>query len=301
MEPKPRRQIPKVLMLVVPLVTLGLAITVVSLAWHSSRSRQDGASASTSTPAPDDVGNAVFLECVNCHNDLDRVFKEGEVTNLLYRHQKHFAKGVSECAVCHPANTHEPDAINKPTMSRCFICHGPSAEAIAPGTCATCHPPGTPRQPTSHLSKGWATKAHGPQALEDRFQCLTCHQQTTCDTCHGLEIPHAADWKEAPHATTYFAGSKVCARCHVTPAIAPAGTKPSGRSLCDTCHHPQGPDRSVWLGYHSQVVKSDGASACFTCHATNTCATCHKTGQLDLTADRQLFLQNGGGDASPAA
>jgi hypothetical protein len=300
MDPKPRRQIPKVAMLVVPLVTLGLAITVVSLAWRSSRVQQNDPSAAATGPVPTEIGNAIFLACTDCHQDLDKVFKQGGVTNLLYRHEKHFAEGVSECAVCHPANTHEPDTINTPSMSRCFICHGLGPDAIAPGICSTCHPSGMPKQPESHLSDTWASKDHPAEAKEDRFQCLTCHEQKTCDSCHGLPIPHPDGWKEQAHAASYFDDPGVCTKCHPTRA-ASSGSAPTGRTTCDTCHHPSGPEDTLWLRFHPQVVKSDGASTCFTCHATDTCATCHKTGTFDPSADQQLFIQNEGGTASPAA
>jgi hypothetical protein len=285
-------------MVVVPLVTIGLAIVAVSVAWRSSKTNQE-ASASSTTPATQEVSADVFLGCTNCHTNLDKVFQTGR-SDLLYRHKTHFATGVSECSACHPADTHEPDKINRPKMTNCFICHGQSRTAIAPGTCITCHPAGSPRQPASHLDATWVTKEHSKQALADRFQCLTCHTEQTCQACHGVQLPHPEQWAQTLHAQTYFEDPSVCEKCHQVAGTAPPGANLPPRSLCDSCHHPQGPKETTWIQYHRKVVFREGAIACFQCHATDTCATCHRTGQLDLTADEQHFLENQSGSASPA-
>ncbi len=278
-------------MVIVPLLTLGLAVLAVTVAWRSSRGPGDGPDKPPVSASSENTATGAFLECVNCHDDFDKVFQAG-LSDLLYRHKTHFADGVSECSACHPANTHEADTINKPTMTRCFICHGQQKTAIAPGTCSTCHPPGSPRQPDSHLDPNWVSKEHSKQALDDRFQCLTCHSEQTCSACHGLQLPHPSDWKNTLHAKTYFADATVCEKCHQVAGTAPAGTQLPPRSLCDTCHHPEGPKDKTWIGYHFNVVYQSGAVACFQCHSTDTCATCHRTGQLDLTADQQLFESN---------
>jgi hypothetical protein len=286
---KAKRRIPVWLMVAVPLFTVGLALVAVSFAWRSgSASEEDGTDPS---PVPtQEVSSELFLACTDCHGDLDRVFKTGG-SDLLYRHEKHFAAGVSECSTCHPATTHEADKINKPTMTRCFICHGLTKNAIAPGTCATCHPPGSARQPESHLESTWVAKDHQDQALDDRFQCLTCHTEQTCAQCHGLELPHPSRWEQAPHVETYFDDPALCERCHQVIATAPQTAELPARSLCDSCHHPAGPEDETWLSYHFNVVYRKGATTCFQCHATDTCATCHRTDALDLTADEQRWIQ----------
>lgn len=295
---KPRRRIPPWLMVAVPVLTVGLAIVAVSVAWRSSNKAKVDASATLTTLPTEEVSPEQFLQCTDCHSDLDKVFRDG-TSDLLYRHQKHFATGVSECSACHPANTHEPDTINRPTMTRCFICHGLSKTAIAPGTCITCHPAGSPRQPESHLDSTWVTKEHPKQALADRFQCLTCHSEQTCSACHGLQLPHPPQWADTLHAPAYFEDPAVCEKCHQVAGTAAPGTTLPPRSLCDSCHHPEGLKDKTWVQYHFNVVYEKGATTCFQCHATDTCRTCHNTGELDLTADQQLLLQAGEPAPSP--
>jgi hypothetical protein len=278
-------------MIAVPILTIGLAVVAVGVAWRSSNANDVAASSTPSDLPTQEVSAELFLQCTDCHSDLDKVFKEGG-SDLLYRHQKHFATGVSECSACHPADTHEPDKINKPTMTRCFICHGLTKTAIAPGDCTTCHPPGSPRQPESHLDPTWVTKQHPKQALDDRFQCLTCHTEQSCEACHGLELPHPARWEDTLHAQTYYEDPSVCERCHALASTSGEIAGPDPRSLCDSCHHPEGPDSKAWVDYHFNVVYDKGASTCFQCHSPDTCATCHRTGKLDVSADRQLFMQN---------
>jgi hypothetical protein len=284
-EPKPKRQIPVALMVLVPVVTVGLALVAVVIAWRSSGSNEPVDSPSSEPSIQ--VTSEAFLGCTNCHKDLDKAFKEGLVPQLLYTHKMHFGKGVSECAVCHPANTHEPDRINTPTMSRCFICHGLGEEAIAPGSCDTCHPPGMRQKPSTHLVEDWLPQAHAEAALEDRFQCLTCHEQATCDSCHGLEMPHEDFFIEDTHPLVYFEEPQVCENCHAQPV--------DRRDSCDTCHHPEGPQDVAWIEFHPTVVREVGGQTCFECHSDQTCAACHRTGVEDLSADEALLV------ASPSA
>ena len=280
-QPKPRRQIPKLLMILVPLVTVGLALVAVVIAWRSGGSGEEAPAETPEPVASIQATSEAFLGCTDCHKDLDKVFKEGGAPDLKYTHEMHFGKGVSECAVCHPANTHEPDKINKPTMSRCFICHGLGDEAIAPGSCETCHPPGMRQIPDSHLSSDWVPMRHSEEALEDQFECLTCHEQQTCDSCHGLEMPHVDEFKEELHPLVYFEDPQLCENCHAQPV--------DKRDMCDTCHHPEGPKDVAWKEFHPTAVRDLGAGTCFQCHSDQRCRTCHSKGIEDISADEALL------------
>jgi hypothetical protein len=227
-----------------------------------------------------------FVNCSDCHQNLDRVFQQGEVPALpTFTHDMHFQNGVSDCAACHPANTHEPDKVNTPTMTACYWCHGEGKDALAPGKCETCHPPGFRSVPSSHLTPAWLKGQHGEEATADRYSCTTCHeQQSFCENCHGLAMPHPAGWKAQLHVTTYFeTGMDTCASCHQTTA-----TEQNPRDFCDTCHHPKDPKDRQWVKYHPEVVK-DYAQPCFQCHAAQTCKTCHISGEFTLSADAPQY------------
>lgn len=284
MDPTPKRRVPRIVMIGVPALFLGLVLFLISMAYRSdkvSRAESPGPAVILSSPAANE-----FLACTDCHGDLDKVFKAGQITNLKFTHAMHFSKGVSDCSVCHPPETHTPDRINKPTMSRCFTCHGTTKGAIVPSTCTTCHPPDIPQKPTSHLSSTWLPGGHAKEAAKDQFLCLTCHQQKFCQSCHGLTMPHPTGWAELPHAQAFFTDPGVCTQCHVR--------TPQAYDYCDTCHHPQGPKDVAWRTYHSTAVKTNGADTCFQCHSDQTCRTCHSTGRENFSADQALLLTSSG-------
>lgn len=277
MDPEPRRRIPRFWLVVVPALALTVSAVLVGLAWRANRASREAAPSTPPAPATD-----AFTGCVGtCHEDLDKVFKEGRRPNLLYRHEEHFALGVSDCSVCHPANTHEPDLINRPTMSRCFTCHGLTRAAIAPGDCEVCHPPGMAPVPETHMASRWAQGAHGKLAKTDRFECLTCHLERFCSSCHGLTLPHPENWAERPHAVAFFDEVQLCGECHPR--------APEQPDDCDTCHHPRATQDVGWRATHWRVVSDEGARECFGCHDPNTCATCHVQGREDFSADRERF------------
>jgi len=278
-EPRPKRRIPRIVMFAVPAIFLGLVLFLVSVAYSSNK-------AARSSPSPSDVATVVvatdeFLTCTDCHGDLDKVFKDGKLPELLFTHDMHFGKGVSDCSVCHVPDTHVPDRINKPTMSRCFTCHGTTKTSIVRSTCETCHPPGIEQKPTTHLTSTWLPDGHAKAAREDQFGCLTCHKQSFCETCHGTEMPHPEGWTTEVHAVAYFDNPAVCQQCH--PRV------PDQPDFCDTCHHPAGPEDVAWREFHPTAIANRGASNCFQCHSDQTCRTCHTKGREDFSADEALL------------
>lgn len=287
--PSPRpakhgRRVPRLLALVVAGLALGTSAFVVTVAWRSSKTVR-AEQPPEAPPSGRLVASDTFISCTDCHTDLDKVFKAGKAKNLLFRHEKHFAKGVSDCAMCHPANAHEADRINKPTMARCFMCHGLSKTAMARGTCATCHPPGAPKTPSSHEQTTWL-RTHGATFRSDPQTCSMCHTERSCSSCHGLTMPHPAGWKDGAHVRAFFSSDTGgCARCH------PRGPSVAGRDDCDKCHHPQNPVKQSWRRYHPTTVKAQGANKCFTCHKAATCSACHTTGRENMDPDRDAALR----------
>ncbi|MCE5191967.1 MAG: hypothetical protein LLG08_09460, partial [Actinomycetia bacterium] len=101
--------------------------------------------------------------------------------------------------------------------------------------------------------------------------CSTCHDLNTfCNDCHGLEMPHPADFTKS-HGALGKKEPTVCANCHATP-----GTKnASATEFCNACHHPDGNPNKSWLPQHFVVVQKKGAEPCFQCHEPTYCAKCH--------------------------
>lgn len=245
-----------------------------------SRTGEPGTGNARRTLEPELIAAGSFLECGDCHSDMDRIFKAGELPNLTFTHEKHF-QFVSDCAACHPANTHMPDKINVPRMSMCFMCHGVDEESAAPGRCSLCHPKGMPRTPQTHLTGSWLPNEHGEAALVDRIECVACHEEKgSCDPCHGLRMPHPTNWDEGNHEAPFFEDRTACQQCHV---------RISGeRDFCDSCHHPRGSKDEGWLDAHPEVVTAAGAFTCLECHSTQTCSSCHIDGEETYEADEQI-------------
>ena len=293
------RGIPRIAILAVAAVAVAATYLLVNIAWKQNgkpetqvksegtavstgdASSSGGGGAVAAATSTDEKGQDPFLLCTNCHKDLDKIFKEGRVPGLLYRHEMHFSKGVSDCAMCHSAETHTPDKINKPTMARCFMCHGSNEQAMAPGACEKCHPPDFPKKPTTHEAADWLRPTHGDRAKEDKIQCLACHvEETFCKACHGLDtMPHPENWKDKKqHGTSFFETSGgPCQQCHARQLDTP--------DYCDKCHHKNAPD-VPWRPTHKETVKAEGATQCFQCHEPATCARCHVRDEENFDADR---------------
>jgi hypothetical protein len=266
--------VPAVLTIVVALLLVGMF-------------RQDSEETEEPTPVPVVPAGTTFLYCSDCHADLDKSFKAGEHPTLLFTHEMHFNIGVSDCAACHVANTHEPDKTNRPTMVTCYQCHTLEEDARAPGDCNLCHPKDLDPEPETHLAANWVSKLHPEAAKANPFDCATCHQQDFCNQCHGLQLPHPAGWNDQTHAEAFFEDPELCDTCHPREPLVE-------RDECDTCHHPQGPQSSTWISWHPNTVAERGAKNCFECHATDTCRTCHRQGpenftNEDLAADEALL------------
>jgi predicted CXXCH cytochrome family protein len=303
----PDRRIPPWLGWALTLIVIVFVAFFISLAFKSSKSPAaagDGeatpeASASGATNAATD-----FLACTDCHQNLDNVLTNGSQSDKLlnFTHDMHFAKGVSDCANCHPLPAHEPDKINRPTMGRCFVCHGTGETAIAPGNCQTCHPPGSPTVPSTHTQGNWLND-HPESALADPFECATCHDQSFCQNCHGLPVmPHPEGWKGTPHVETFFkTGFPTCQNCHNVGSSPEQDLAQKGPDFCDQCHHQWGPKNVSWIKYHPTVVKNGDAQTCFGCHNPATCATCHVEGTEDLSADKVSYTSAQAAVPSPTA
>ncbi len=223
-----------------------------------------------STTAPD---NSAFGNCRDCHLNLDPQDRT-EVDSLIFTHLTHDERGgVVGCRSCHTRPPHQDGGTRRPSMSTCLRCHRDTPAASMP--CSACHPLSTLPAPLSHSDSDWSNR-HGVGGVNAEL-CDQCHsEQQFCTACHGLEMPHPAEWPEAPHAVAYFdLEEATCRKCHQWPGP-PA-------DQCGSCHHLQ---TDSWTDSHRIVVIEQGGATCFACHAPATCVRCHVDGVLDLTADR---------------
>jgi nitrate/TMAO reductase-like tetraheme cytochrome c subunit len=225
---------------------------------HISGSAESTAAATkTHITIPDDT-------CLACH-DPDR-----EVTmryGTLIDHTEHAARNKS-CVSCHLWTAHPGPDAERPLllMRQCFACHGRTAGSKAPGTCDVCHPTSFDKRPATHGLSTWAT-THGKPAKADRPQCLMCHEEAACRTCHGVEMPHPSGWTDGAtgHSRVADEGRQTCAKCHA-----------GGLAFCSMCHH-EGYDARTgpWVAQHPSAVEKRGAASCIECHGPLYCVKCH--------------------------
>jgi hypothetical protein len=95
--------------------------------------------------------------------------------------------------------------------------------------------------------------------------CALCHEQASCDKCHGIIMPHPADWVKQ-HPETAARDQHVCQQCH-------------RREGCQTCHRgalPGSHQASQWMAQHGAQAKQPEAQ-CTLCHRSDFCLSCHGT------------------------
>lgn len=208
-------------------------------------------------PMSDDV-------CLACH-DVDRKATSG--FRILIDHPEH-ARRNGSCISCHERTAHPVPTRGRAMslMSKCMNCHGSAEQPKASAECGVCHPKGFELRPVSHTQDKWA-KGHGRIATEDKTQCVMCHTKRFCTDCHGVEMPHPADWERGATGHGPYARNDrvVCSKCH--------DKQPT---WCAMCHHEGlNPAKGPWVKQHFTQVESKGASFCFGCHSPTYCVKCH--------------------------
>lgn len=216
--------------------------------------------------------------CLACHS-LTRTVTMRYGTIL--QHTRH-AERNQACTSCHLWTAHPDPSAQRSLllMAQCFQCHGRSATAKAPGTCTTCHPAKWDRRPDTHKSATWVRLQHSQQALTQRKWCMMCHEASFCRSCHGIDMPHPANWASntaTGHAAVAVArGTQLCQHCHA-----------NGPNLCSMCHHGNyDPAKGAWVRQHPTLVKEKGAALCMNCHRPLFCQTCHTRGLLIRPSSR---------------
>ena len=209
------------------------------------------------SPMPDEI-------CLQCHTP-DRRATSG--FRILIDHPEH-ARRTGSCVACHVYTAHPDAELGKPLslMTKCYDCHGTAEHPEAPDTCETCHPADFDRRPPSHLEDPWM-RDHGFSALADPALCSMCHEQESCDSCHGVEMPHPEEWvgEHSTHGEVAERDRKVCDRCHIE--------EPDS---CTVCHH-ESFDAALgtWLDQHYLESRTAGVASCMECHEPRSCAQCH--------------------------
>jgi cytochrome c-type protein NapC len=105
------------------------------------------------------------------------------------------------------------------------------------------------------------------------FYCGTCHLDTFCANCHGMEMPHPEEFKNETHPEVASTKMDKCDLCHQVTT--------TGFAFCNDCHHGEKSGweydpKTPWQNQHAKAVSANGTDSCLeACHDTKYCYDCH--------------------------
>lgn len=206
--------------------------------------------------------------CESCHNAVAAAVLTSEARGIRVSHREPMEAGAM-CVDCHEIQQ-VSGAVGAWTagMSACLTCHD---DDTASAECESCH------------VKDFSYAIHvnrepQPRRLVQDIDCGSCHDQTSCDDCHGIRMPHTAAFVaiEHPRAATldtWNNGGRTCRKCHT-----------DTNNPCTKCHRNPFPGHSVsvWPKIHGLRPEA-GFDSCDGCHGgmarlegRNFCGVCHE-------------------------
>ena len=188
---------------------------------------------------------------------------------FLRAHGRDASRPNATCAVCH-------------TRGSCMSCHvGVPPRVISglpsggPGRAAGAHVQRIP--PSSHTLQ--FREGHGPEASVRPKSCETCHERSTCLTCHrpdgARQSQYHAQHFLTRHPSAAYSRASNCSDCH------------NAAQFCQSCHQQSGLAARARLGRvgyhdafrgfglgHGQAARQS-LETCASCHAERDCTACH--------------------------
>lgn len=167
--------------------------------------------------------------CVECHNGVTKPmdFHPGDYVTL---HTIDARRNTPDCSSCHRAQTfcvgcHTRSGVTPDSRTSDFL--GPSSG----DNTRRFHPPGWVEFGTNGPREGMGSRGvthHSFQAQRNIQQCVSCHREDFCKTCHssqrGLHItdqavfninPHPNGWRNSAKCKALAAkAGRMCLRCH---------------------------------------------------------------------------------------
>jgi hypothetical protein len=222
----------------------------------------EGSQGATLSAAPSKAGHPQFLSmtaCFRCHTQ--GTTRPGGI------------KAPGSCETCHPADFELKPASHR---KKGFFPGGHGKLGLTEAN-RVAELDSTAASQTAEVDNttegvfGTKKAAHigpGLPKVDSINECSTCHSERFCSDCHGIAMPHPADFKDG-HAKLGKNKPETCSYCH--------GDE---QEFCDACHHGRALNRKYtknvpWVEQHPKVVPEIGAAACFKCHRPTYCAECH--------------------------
>jgi ribosomal protein L40E len=192
--------------------------------------------------------------CLNCHQKIQRTLT---VKRIRVSHAEFL--GRIKCMTCHENKVHAIFETEESKMEICLYCHNVSPDekscrkchlgkvnlmsyvkvlelnhttsflqnhgADSPNKCFACHQKEDCEKchQTFPHDKNFRPQ-HGNLALNNIFNCRTCHMIIKCNNCHGLEMPHRKEWDKLHGAKAVADWKQICSRCHTL-------------ASCEKCHN----------------------------------------------------------------
>lgn len=201
--------------------------------------------------------------CLGCHSDVrDPATGVVERNGLRISHSSCAAE-LPTCDVCHATVAHGESARGAVglSMDLCTACHVQQGATLE---CDSCH---TARRTQDVELATPFSVTHGPNwhtthGLGELDLCQTCHAPDSCVKCHGLVVPHEADFGST-HGMEYLANTDSCVTCHHV------------ETFCKDCHAMEMPHPGTFLKEHSKIAEGVDDPMCESCHVMTDCINCH--------------------------
>jgi len=205
-----------------------------------------------------------FSFCTACHDgttapSITWERPDPRASNLGFDHTHH----DFGCSFCHlPSGEEDLTQLSFPVPETCLGCHAPEVENhLQAEQCDFCHVPVVDAlleqsrisefpMPGFHEARDFSV-SHGVLAAERAMNCATCHDRTSCTTCHGGVTHLPAAILEIPNPRP----------------DGPVGVQIS-REGSSGFHPPN-------FAFTHSASASTGQQSCTTCHAESTCVECH--------------------------
>jgi len=172
--------------------------------------------------------------CLNCHDKSitgDTVATNLGNNTIAMSHKEPMAASM-QCTRCHNLTTAKSPVATRNTMNTCLICHNGST---APSSCTTCHV----NDPSLTIASSGPSPSNADRLIstDPKTQCYVCHEKdaASCDACHGLRLPHPADFQDTHPAAVLKYGLSTCLKCHNDKDTS-AGEASGGAQPCTECH-----------------------------------------------------------------
>lgn len=203
--------------------------------------------------------------CTSCHRTVTDDQGSPDASHLRMSHSEPIGVGL-RCLECHRITHNQSDRLLPGVMQTCIRCHDGDRASADCGSCHVGDPSGA----------AWAQgdrRHYSKVQTREKYSCEGCHDQATCDACHGLRLPHSDAFIEGGHARdSAFDGKEVCWKCHT-------------RDFCmNACHRelePHGPNER-WRVEHGRGVPFNAPCACHSAMYPKPpdvgfCPLCHDT------------------------